>query len=111
VKTPIRAICRREVGLGLALAGLAPIECATGADACAALAGLAHTPARGGVILIEQALHDALPAATRRQIARDGAPILMPFPGPAPLAPGGAAPEDELLDVLRRAIGYRMRLR
>jgi vacuolar-type H+-ATPase subunit F/Vma7 len=110
VKAPVRAICRRESALGIALAGLAPIEAATGAEAAAALAGLARTPARGGVVLVEATLHDALPPAVRRQIRRDGAPILVPFPGPAPLPPG-VAPEQELLEVLRRAIGYRVRLK
>lgn len=110
MKAQVRAICRREAALGLALAGLTPIEAATGADAAAALAGLARTPARGGVVLVEAALYDALPAAVRRQIRREGAPIIVPFPGPAPLPPGGA-PEQELLEVLRRAIGYRVRLK
>jgi vacuolar-type H+-ATPase subunit F/Vma7 len=110
MKAQVRAICRREAALGLALAGLTPIEAATGADAAAALAGLARTPAKGGVVLIEAALNDALPAALRRQVRKDGAPILVPFPGPAPLLPG-AAPEQELLEILRRAIGYRVRLR
>lgn len=110
MKTPVRAICRREAALGVALAGLAPIEAANGADAAAALAALAHTPAKGGVVLVETPLYDALPSALRRQIRKDGAPILVPFPGPAPL-PAGAAPEQELLEVLRRAIGYRVRLK
>ena len=56
----------------------------------AALERLASAPARGGVILVEQDLYDALPASTRRQIRREGAPILMPFPGPAPSATGVA---------------------
>lgn len=110
MRAAVHAICRRESSLGLALAGVAPIEASTGADAAAALADLAHAPARGGVVLIEAHLYDALPPAVRRQIHRDGAPILVPFPGPAPL-PAGASPEQELLEVLRRAIGYRVRLK
>ena len=109
MKAAVRVICRREAALGLALAGLAPIEASTGAQAAAALAVLARAPARGGVILVENDLYRALPAAVRRQIRKEGAPILVPFPGPAPLPPG-AAPEQELLEVLRRAIGYRVRL-
>ena len=112
MKAPIHAICRHEVALGLALAGLAPIEAATGAEAAAAIARLAPEPAHGGVVLIEQALHDALPPATRRALRRAGEPILMPFPGPVAAAlVGGAAPEDELMEILRRAVGYRLRLR
>ena len=109
MKAPVHAICRREAALGLGLAGLAPIEVATADEAAVALAGLAHEPARGGVVLVEAALYDALPPALRRQLRKDGAPILVSFPGPAAL-PAGTAPEQELLDVLRRAVGYRVRL-
>ncbi len=110
MRAAIRVICRHPTALGVALAGVAPIEAESGADAAAALAKLASTPAKGGLVLVESELYDALPAATRRQIRKDGAPILMPFPGPAPLGPG-VAPEQELLEVLRRAVGYRLRLR
>jgi vacuolar-type H+-ATPase subunit F/Vma7 len=110
VRAPVHAICRREAALGVALAGIAPIEASSGADAATALAALAHAPAKGGIVLIEASLYDALPPTVRRQIRRDGSPILVPFPGPAPL-PAGAAPEQELLEVLRRAIGYRVRLK
>jgi len=110
VRAPVHVICRHETALGIALSGLAPIEAASGAEAAAALVALAREPAKGGVVLVEAPLFDALPATTRRQIRRDGAPIVMPFPGPAPLQPG-VAPEAELVDILRRAVGYRVRLR
>ncbi len=110
MKAGVRVICRHETALGIGLAGLAAIEAATGDEADAAIAALATTPAKGGVIFIEAALHDALPASTRRQIKRDGVPLLMTFPGPGALR-AGVAPEQELLEVLRRAIGYRVRLR
>lgn len=105
----LRAICTHETALGFALSGIAPIEAATGEEAARALAVLANTPAKGGVIFIESALYDALPASTRRQLRRDGTPILMPFPSPS--IERGVAPEQELLEVLRRAVGYRVRLR
>ena len=110
MKAQVHVLCRRQTALGIALAGIAPIEVATGADAAAALTQLARTPGKGGIVLIEAPLYDALPGTTRRQLRKDGMPIVMPFPGPAPLA-AGAVPEQELLDVLRRAVGYRMRLR
>jgi len=110
MKVAIRVVCRHETALGIALAGVAPIEAATGAEAAEALAALAHTPGKGGVVLVEAALYNALPPATVRQLRKDGAPVLQPFPGPAALAPG-VVPEQELLEVLRRAVGYRVRLR
>ncbi len=105
MKAPVHVLCRREPALGVALAGVAPTTCASVAEADAALAKIAS-----GVVLVERELYDALPAATLRAIHKRGTPVLMPFPGPAPLAPG-LPPEHELLEILRRAVGYRMRLR
>jgi vacuolar-type H+-ATPase subunit F/Vma7 len=105
----VRAICTPEVALGFALSGIAPIEAANGEEAARALDVLASTSARGGVVFIESALYDALPAGKRRQVHREGMPILMPFPSPA--VEPGTAPEQDLLEVLRRAVGYRVRLR
>jgi vacuolar-type H+-ATPase subunit F/Vma7 len=110
VKAQVRVLCHHQTALGVALAGVAPIEAETGAQAAAAIIGLARAPAKGGIVLIESDLYGQLPPALLRQIRKDGAPILQPFPGPAPLA-AGALPEQELLDVLRRAVGYRVRLR
>jgi vacuolar-type H+-ATPase subunit F/Vma7 len=111
MRAAIRAICRPPAAPGLALAGLAPIEAVDGPAAAAAIADLAATPARGGVILIEDTLHRALPAALRRQIQRDGLPILVPFPGPALGRAPARPPEQEILDLLRRSVGYLVRLR
>ena len=110
MKAGIHAICRRASGLGFSLAGLAPVIAETGDAAGDALAALSAERARGGVVLVEQALYDALPPAWRRQLRREGLPIVMPFPGPAALG-AGVAPEQELLEILQRAIGYRLRLR
>ncbi|MCB9570550.1 MAG: hypothetical protein H6709_00515 [Kofleriaceae bacterium] len=110
MKAPIHAIARRPAALGLGLAGLACTEVADGAAAAAAVTRLARRADHGGVILIERALYDALPAPLRRQLRRDGTPILMPFPGPA-LGAAGPAPEEELLEILRQSVGYRLRLR
>lgn len=110
MRASVHVICGREAALGIGLAGLSPIVVESGADAANALAVLARESGRGGIVLIEQPLYDALPAPIRRQIRRDGLPVLMPFPGPTSIAAGGA-PEQEVLEILRRAIGYRVRLR
>lgn len=110
MKARVRAICRRPAALGLGLAGVTCLEADDAEAASAHLAALASEPAGGGVILIEQSLHDALPRSLRRGLTRAGLPILMPFPGPD-LDRAGPAPEAELLEILRRAIGYRLRLR
>lgn len=107
MNAPIYAVCRRPAALGIALAGIPCREADTGDQAAAAIADLARSR---GVILIERDLYDDLPASLRRQLRREGLPILMPFPGPA-LAAGAPPPEEELLEILRQAIGYRLRLR
>jgi vacuolar-type H+-ATPase subunit F/Vma7 len=110
-RAAVSAVCRRPAALGLGLAGLACHEAADGGAAAAAIAAIGRQPeGHGGVILIERALHEALPMALRRQLGRDGLPILVPLPGPA-LGLAGPPPEEELLEILRRAIGYRLRLR
>ena len=109
MKAAVHVICGPEAALGIALAGLPPHVASSGAAAAATLQAIASEPARGGIVLIEQSLYDALPPGMRRQLRRDGTPIVMPFPSPG--LPTGVAPEHELLEILRRAIGYRVRLR
>jgi vacuolar-type H+-ATPase subunit F/Vma7 len=110
VIAPITAVCRRPAALGLGLAGVPCRVAADGDQAAAAIGALARGPGSGGLILIERALYDALPAALRRQLRRDGVPVLMPFPGPA-LTVAAPPPEEELLEILRQSVGYRLRLR
>ena len=109
MRASVHVICGREAAPGIALAGFAPFIAESGVEAAAVLDRIAGEPARGGIVLIEQALHDSLPAATRKQLRQEGVPITMPFPGPSALREG-SAPEHELLEILRRAIGYRVRL-
>lgn len=103
MKAPVSIVCRHPAALGVALAGIAPIEAATGDEAAKLLP-------HDGLVLIEEELYAALPPATRRQLRRDGVPIVMPFPGPTRVSTG-LPPEHELLEVLRRAVGYRLRLK
>lgn len=103
---PVAEECRARGVRALAIGA----DVADGAAAAAAVTRLARRADHGGVILIERALYDALPAPLRRQLRRDGTPILMPFPGPA-LGAAGPAPEEELLEILRQSVGYRLRLR
>jgi vacuolar-type H+-ATPase subunit F/Vma7 len=105
----VHVICTPDVAPGIALAGIAPLVADSGQAAANRLQMIAPEPARGGIVLIEQALYDKLPPGLRRQLRRDGTPIVMPFPSPG--LPTGGPPEQELLDILRRAIGYRVRLR
>lgn len=94
---------------GFALAGIPTHEVLSARDGALALVAIA---ARGdlGVLLVEQSVLDALPPAVNRGLMRQPAPIVVPFPGPS-WADRGAAPPSGVLELLQRAIGYRVRLR
>lgn len=93
---------------GFALAGLATHEAATPKDAAAVIDALV-TRDETGVLLIEQTLLDALDPAMERALARRTTPIIVPFPGPT-RRERERAPESVILQLLQRAIGYRVRL-
>jgi vacuolar-type H+-ATPase subunit F/Vma7 len=62
-----------------------------------------------GMVLVEEALHAALPDDLRQRLDSQGRPIVMPFPGPRWDARSEA--EAYVLGILRRAIGYRVQAR
>lgn len=104
----VRVVARPAVATGFALAGLSTLAAGSGADAAARLTELR---ARGdvGVALIEEELYRELPDETRRRWAAQPVPMIVPFPGPAWVE--RPAPEAYLVELLRQAIGYRVRLR
>ena len=105
----VRVLCRPELASGFALAGLAPVEAAGGDEAAQQVEALLGRP-EVGVILIEEPLHDGLPEELRRQLGRRPLPMVVPFPTPSWAGPA-AKPEDYIVEILRQAIGYRVRLR
>ena len=62
-----------------------------------------------GVILTEEDFHAALPETEQRALSRRPVPIVVPFPPPR-WAPAATAPEAFIAELLRRAVGYRVRL-
>lgn len=105
----VRVLCGPEVAAGFALAGLQAVTAATAAEGDARLSEVLRAP-DVGVVLIEESLHDALPAGTRRQLDRRALPMVVPFPGPA-WGDRAAGPEEYILELLRQVIGYRVKLR
>jgi len=102
----VRVLCRPVLAPGFELAGLR-VTCAPDALAAAdALKKLAATPGVG-VVLVDDALYRGLPAELRARFDREALPVLAPFPSPA----WDAASEAEayVLEILRQAIGYRVR--
>lgn len=97
-----------DLTTGLALAGLPRIETATLDDGVARLSDLLFRD-DVGIVIADRRLVDALPEDVRRRAARRSTPILLSVPRPEWTA-AGAEPASDILDLLQRAIGYRVRL-
>jgi vacuolar-type H+-ATPase subunit F/Vma7 len=109
MKRSVRIVCRSQLAPGFALAGLQIDEAPTAAAGAARIAALAKDPAVG-LLLVDEACWAALPESERRALVRKPLPLIVPFPGPA-WAPGPPAAEAHLAEILRQALGYRVRLR
>lgn len=104
----VRVLCSRAVAGGFALASLPHLLAETGEEAAAKLAELRER-SEVGVVLIEEPLYDAMPEETLRSLASSAVPMVVPFPGP--IWRERPAAEEYIVELLRRAIGYRVRLR
>ncbi|MFO0597981.1 MAG: V-type ATP synthase subunit F [Myxococcaceae bacterium] len=105
---PVRVVCRPAQVSGFALAGLEADVAPDAARAAELLKRLA-LDARVGMVLVDEQLHRALPAELRQRLDRLAQPMITPFPSPAWDEAGAA--EDYVLEILRQAIGYRVRPR
>ncbi len=103
----VAVLCRSPAAAGFQLAGIDVDEVT---DAAGATARLSEIVARGdvGVVLIEQELYDQIPDEILRSSRRGTPPMLVPVPGPQPQATGKAG--EYIVEILRRAIGYRVQL-
>jgi vacuolar-type H+-ATPase subunit F/Vma7 len=100
-------LCDPAVEPGFALASLR-VRTSDPAGAASALEELATEP-RTGVVLVQSDLYDAAAGPELRRLERQTLPVLLPFPGPRWAARPSA--EEYVVELLRRAIGYRVRLR
>jgi vacuolar-type H+-ATPase subunit F/Vma7 len=104
----VRGVAGQPLALGLRLAGLRTVAVdATGA--AQEVAGLVRSP-NTGVVLLQADYFDALPEELRSLLRRHATPVLLLVPPPVWEAPLSEA-EAYILDLLQRAIGYRVRLR
>jgi vacuolar-type H+-ATPase subunit F/Vma7 len=103
----VRVLCRPAVAAGFRLAGVAPTEAADAGEGALLLRTLLDEPEQG-VILVEDAIYAAVPDSTRRELARRPLPMVVPFPSPTWAAPA-VGPEAFIAELLRQAIGYRVR--
>jgi vacuolar-type H+-ATPase subunit F/Vma7 len=104
----LRVVCRPGTCDGFALAGVHGLTAVDGVEAAAILGQLVEQP-EPGVIFVEEVLYGALPETLRADLEHRAVPVVIPFPGPR----SGAQPsaEHELVEMLRVAIGHRVRLR
>lgn len=104
----MRILCRPAVAAGFRLAGVEPVEAADSGDGARRLAGLLDDE-EAGVVLVQDDFYAALVETDRRALARRALPLVVPFPAPTWAAPV-EGPEAFIAELLRQAIGYRVRL-
>lgn len=102
------AIGAPPMSLGFALTGIPVIEALPDGEGAAQLAALLAGD-DAGIVLADERLIDALPLESRPDRSHRAIPVLVPVP----VARWTAEPRAEaafILDLLQRAIGYRVRL-
>lgn len=104
----VRALCSPETSTAFALAGVETFELDPSKSLDATVEELAADP-RLAVLLIEQTLNDRLGDETRRRFSRRPLPMLVPFPDAT--WSKEQVIDDYVIELLRRAIGYRVRLK
>lgn len=105
----VSVICRQEVASGFALAGLSVTEVVSAEDGAARLLDLISRR-ESGVILVEDRIYERLGKEVRRAVGRRPLPMIVPFPGPV-WSEAAVAGESYIVEMLRQAIGYSVRLR
>ena len=104
----VAVVSDSTVALGFRLAGLRPHVVGSKEAADSLLSRMREDP-QWGVILVQENLMPELAAGGGRR-AGAGLPVVVPFPAPSlGRAPGEA--EAYVAELLRRAVGYRVRLR
>jgi vacuolar-type H+-ATPase subunit F/Vma7 len=93
---------------GLALAGVPVIEAESRDEAAARLDELVKQP-DVGVVVAPQAVVRALSESTRRRLESQSTPVVLGLPN-ADWSETASPLSSEILDLLQRAIGYRVRL-
>lgn len=104
----IHAVGHTVASAGFGLAGI-PAHEVSDRDAASVVADLAHRD-DVTVLLVEQSVLDALEPSIQHDLFRRPTPIIVPFPAPSWKEEAGTA-DRLVLDLLQRAIGYRVRLR
>ena len=100
-------IASRGLSAGFALAGVPVFEARDGADAAKQIERLIDDQ-DAGVVIIDEPLYRDIPEEIQRSFQRAALPVVIPVPGPDWTTETSA--HDYIVEILRRAIGYRVRL-
>jgi len=101
------AISGPGLSAGFALAGVPVLEATDSLDAARQIDHLLDE-ANTSVLLIDEPLFRGLPEEVRRNLHRAAFPVVIPVPGPDWTKESTA--HEYIVEILRRAIGYRVRL-
>ncbi len=104
----VKVLCRPTLAAGFELAGLAVASATEASAAGDQLRRLAADP-HVGMVLVDDGLYRLLPAELKARLDRQALPVVAPFP--APDWDARIAAEAYILEILRQAIGYRVRPR
>ncbi|MDH4066061.1 MAG: V-type ATP synthase subunit F [Acidobacteriota bacterium] len=104
----VHVLMRPACAAGFQLAGLAVTEAHDGASAAVHIRRLVADP-DVGVVLVDAALYRSLPREVTARLERQAIPVVAPVP--APNWNEQAEAEAYVLEILRQAIGYRVRPR
>jgi vacuolar-type H+-ATPase subunit F/Vma7 len=100
-------IASRGLSAGFALAGVPVFEASDGIDAARQIDRLVDE-VNAGVVIIDEPLYRDLPEEVRRNLRRSALPVVIPVPGPDWTTESTA--HEYIVEILRRAIGYRVKL-
>jgi vacuolar-type H+-ATPase subunit F/Vma7 len=101
------ALTTLQASAGFALAGVPVFPEADGPSAARRIE-LLISESDVGVVMIEEALYRDLPEDLMRVLRDKPVPVVIPMPGPD--WAGETTAHDYIVDILRRAIGYRVKL-
>jgi vacuolar-type H+-ATPase subunit F/Vma7 len=104
----VRAIALVPNAVGFALAGVPVVEVRSVEEGVVRLAAMLRED-EAGILLADSSIVAALPDSARRRAMKRATPVLVPVPAATWQRETGAL-DTYILDLLQRAVGYRVRL-
>ena len=104
------AVLGEQAALGFALTGMDVIRVPDPAAARSALREAAES-AETGLVIVEEALLEALEAGARERLLASNRPLFIPVRIDLTWVPEGQAPEDDYVaKLIRHAVGYQLNI-